>query len=573
MALDICASIEQDEFYKKFLTNQGAEVTLSFTDQLAKLSDGLEKISNELNLSVKEQHGSLLKQAANQSNSHERLETIAGQVRQLEAAASNLRAKISGPHTRLESQTRVLKNLHEASHLLRQTVRFLQLFKRLESTEDLPAVAKILYELEPLMEDENLKKIGFLNDERGVIATKRQKLLHIINRDLATGLERDQLELVAKNLQIFANLQCLSQTIDEQLETFIGDLKHSLKACFAGTEVKSLKQGSKVTVEEKKTPGKAPTLTTSQHFRSKLWAALEWLFEEEIFEVLKQVQLLEKGLESVRQSGDSAKVTPETVRSKFLQDLETFLRKAFEDAAPHVVQCLQQGLPRLLAATRSLELKQSHKFSRTLFSSLEVGFLEKCGTNLKTPLNGVDLPTPETVDALIRAASAELSAASVDENLLLMVAGVFNAVNRDLWNKIEAHIKLGADSKQVFDVPNTAQLQNRELANTIHYHQLCVEQLVKEGKFEQSSPAGKLILDKLNEGKLLVLAILQQLIDAFNAAVNIILLSVHREPGLASGQIATSAPSLYMKELIDFLQRNWTAHIIPFSDKLSVEQR
>lgn len=56
------------------------------------------------------------------------------------------------------------------------------------------------------------------------------------------------------------------------------------------------------------------------------------------------------------------------------------------------------------------------------------------------------------------------------------------------------------------------------------------------------------------------------------AAVNIILLSMHREPGMNTQNIATSGPSLYMKELIDFLQRNWNAHITPFNDRTSIDQ-
>lgn len=87
-----------------------------------------------------------------------------------------------------------------------------------------------------------------------------------------------------------------------------------------------------------------------------------------------------------------------------------------------------------------------------------------------------------------------------------------------------------------------------------------------------SSDAAKKIVDGLNVGRTLILTILQQLIESMNSAVNIILLSIHREPGLNTQNIATSGPSLYMKELIDFLARIWNAHIAPFSDKSSVDQ-
>lgn len=87
-----------------------------------------------------------------------------------------------------------------------------------------------------------------------------------------------------------------------------------------------------------------------------------------------------------------------------------------------------------------------------------------------------------------------------------------------------------------------------------------------------TSEAAKKIVDGLNVGRTLILTVLQQLMESMNSAVNIILLSIHREPGLNAQNIATSGPSLYMKELIDFLARIWNAHIVPFSDKSSVDR-
>ena len=56
------------------------------------------------------------------------------------------------------------------------------------------------------------------------------------------------------------------------------------------------------------------------------------------------------------------------------------------------------------------------------------------------------------------------------------------------------------------------------------------------------------------------------------STIGIILLSMHREPGLNSNNISTGTPSMYMKELQDFLNRAWTSLIIPFTDKPSVNQ-
>lgn len=78
------------------------------------------------------------------------------------------------------------------------------------------------------------------------------------------------------------------------MDTFIADIKQSIKECFSGTSVSAL-SSKKPTQRETKAavrgPGKTPTLTTSQHFRTKFWSAIEWLFDEEIYGYCSQVFL------------------------------------------------------------------------------------------------------------------------------------------------------------------------------------------------------------------------------------------------------------------------------------------
>lgn len=75
------------------------------------------------------------------------------------------------------------------------------------------------------------------------------------------------------------------------------------------------------------------------------------------------------------------------------------------------------------------------------------------------------------------------------------------------------------------------------------------------------------ILDSLNHGTTVAIKIIQQLIDSIKSAANIILLTIHREPGLNQDKPLSLGPSLYMKELQEFLNRAWNLHIAPFTDK------
>lgn len=60
----------------------------------------------------------------------------------------------------------------------------------------------------------------------------------------------------------------------------------------------------------------------------------------------------------------------------------------------------------------------------------------------------------EAVDSLIQTVEKEMKAASTDNRLLQSVTAIFIACNKDFWTKVEANIKFGGDSAQVFGKPN-----------------------------------------------------------------------------------------------------------------------
>lgn len=118
------------------------------------------------------------------------------------------------------------------------------------------------------------------------------------------------------------------------------------------------------------------------------------------------------------------------------------------------------------------------------------------------------------------------------------------------------------------DVPNASQLQNITLANTVFYHNMLVKRMIQNlGTNFMNSLSAQKILESLSHGTKIVMNIIKQLMASIKSAVNIILLSVHREPGLNSDRPISNAPSLYMKELQEFAQRAWNLHIAPFADK------
>uniref|UniRef100_A0A6B2EG50 Conserved oligomeric Golgi complex subunit 5 n=1 Tax=Phlebotomus kandelakii TaxID=1109342 RepID=A0A6B2EG50_9DIPT len=577
MKENICEKIENDEFYQNFLregVSQPVEVSkfFSYTEQINKLSEGLEALSTELQSQVREQHGALLSQASHAGKLDGTLGVVHGHMQSLVGAANRLKSHVSAPYGVLESRTKVLGRLHETTHILRQAGIFLQLHKKLLGTKEFEKQAIIFHEIDSLIENEVLNSVKFLKEEITHVQSNRRKLITLADKELNTALKNLNVDTVQRSLQIFSNLQILRKYIDDLLETFIGDIRQSIKECFTAPETKlpgardaEPRSQAKVAM---RAPGKAPALTTSLHFRAKLWNALEWLFAEEIFSFSGQIRFLQK---CVRNSG--LMDADMEIEGQWWRGLEELLKTSFSSCPPHIGQCLQQGLPKLVAETKSLftKLQMDSPFREDIYQSLEAGFLEKCGSNLKATISAVDLPSEDTLDALIRAASTELGTAIVDQRLCDMVTSVVMSCNRDVWNKLESSIKLGTDSKQIVDIPNSAQIQNTSIANLISYHAEAVRRMIDNlGSAFATSGSAKRLLENLQVGQNLVLAILQQIFDSIASAVHDIMISMHREPAL---NVSTSSSvSLYMKELHEFLSRVWGTHIGPFSDKETVSR-
>lgn len=138
------------EFYKQFLEpseKKNLETTLSITEQVKKLGDGIEILSRELQKQILENHDDLLRQASHATRLENVLETMNMHVQNLFANAERLKAQIHGPYKILENHTKILGRLHLASHILRRVNRIQQLNKRLANTNDPVQKATLLQEL------------------------------------------------------------------------------------------------------------------------------------------------------------------------------------------------------------------------------------------------------------------------------------------------------------------------------------------------------------------------------------------------------------------------------------------
>lgn len=170
--------------------------------------------------------------------------------------------------------------------------------------------------------------------------------------------------------QVFTNMQVLPKYVDDLLDIFIGDIKHSIKECFAGIETKKVterKSRPGGTVDQSKpkpSPGKPQGTTASQQFSRKFWTALESLFDEEIYNCWKQINFLTKCLKKVVYQPNATNLFESVDIEKHFHDrLNELLRVSFTDCPAHIRQCLVQDLPKLMRLTKQLHSKCENRLN------------------------------------------------------------------------------------------------------------------------------------------------------------------------------------------------------------------
>ncbi|XP_023164195.2 conserved oligomeric Golgi complex subunit 5 isoform X1 [Drosophila hydei] len=571
------SSLDSDDDYTSAMSH------LTIGVQIQELSKRLQNTTEELHQQVRDKHGALLQQATHAGRFDAALNSLAEDVQRVRATGHRLKSQVDNQYQLVENQTQVLGRLHDVSHLLRSAGTLLTLTAKLKNTKDVLRQAELHFELGQLIEDKDLKDIEFIQEERAYVLSSRQKIRNLTQMQLVTGLQERNQTQVVNALKIFMNFNTLEKSLENLLATFIADMEQSLKECFAGTDISVLNKAdavrspthggnSSTKAQASRGPGKAPQLTTTQNFRAKFWKSLHWLLYDELYESCTQIKLLKLSLEQINQFGYTSESSDQCIPQRFWQRVQQLLRKSFDECTQHVNQTLQEGLSKLLTSARGLEqrLNNEFQFDNELFAPLEVGYVSKCAANLKACLAGVDLPGNETVDNFIRVASTELSAALIDSQLSNAIANVFIACGKELCTKLEAQIKLSADSKQVVDLPNLQQQQNTQLANVLYYYKDSVRRMLSDlqMQFERTPSAARSnIARSLDQADLLIGTILQQIMESIITAISIIILSMHREPGLNTDRLPTTGPSMYMKELQEFVTRSWSHHIELFDDK------
>lgn len=106
------------------------------------------------------------------------------------------------PFNNIETHTRVLARLHQASHILRRVNRIQQLSKKLHSTTDPVNQATVLQELEQLALDADLSDVEAVSSELRSARNQRQKVIRLATSSLTQGIMTNNVSQTSTALQV-----------------------------------------------------------------------------------------------------------------------------------------------------------------------------------------------------------------------------------------------------------------------------------------------------------------------------------------------------------------------------------
>ena len=306
--------IEEDPSLEQFLNDQfqSDEYAMKIVksevvaDVLAQLGQSIQMLNTELHQQISSRHEDLLAQTTGIESLESVLDVMTSRIGSLKELIGRISARVTEPFEKLQSRTRQLARLQDATDLLRRLIRLFYLTKRLRqqtgSTREITKAAQTLNELNFLENDgESLDGIAIIEEDRAFIAKTRKQLDKEAQIILEKGMRSENPSSIATALQVFYNLDCLGHSV----ETVFNEIcSNADKSIHEAVDIRLLADvGSKKGHADKEPhrPGKANiTMQGNQaNVRANLWAALDDMVEQ-LFLAIVNIQQLQRVLAKKR---------------------------------------------------------------------------------------------------------------------------------------------------------------------------------------------------------------------------------------------------------------------------------
>ncbi|CAK1542378.1 unnamed protein product [Leptosia nina] len=574
-SLDVCAEIENDDFYSQFLLEPIKVVTgdnVSVTEQVTKLTDGINKLTKSLECQVLAKHNDLLTQASHISDLENMLEAVRVQEESLLRGTEGLADGVYASYESLENQTIMLERVQITCNLLRHASKILVLWNKLCSINDNPAKeAMLLYELNELFNDYDFEGINLLDDVLKQVRDRRTELLNNSTELLQSSLLSGDKTKLLQCFKVFHNLQCtgeqINNTVNSILKCLQREIHNALDIQMVSIEVKKSSSG-------RIAPGKA-NIMSAQDFKIKLWDNIEKLFKVEIYNSCLKAVMLQTAVTELHAIGNFRNIA-----KNFWNELCLLFSTELEKSPSNVSQSIEIDYAKLLKCFNDLLSKLKCKnleMNRSYFTKWENSFLSKSLAKLLDPVRSMwhlnQVPNMDQIDNAIRVIAEALSISLGDKQLSISLANSVAKSIKQMHMETEQRLSMDNDVSQIIEPPTSSQQKNADLCNALYYFTSQIKRVLVNLNSLLPQESVQIVQSSLKD--ISSLPILQLFSESIKNSLFIILLTMHNEQDFVKNEDPnnkTLSCSPYMKELQQFVSRCKDIYLSMFQDKSALNE-
>ncbi|XP_077300533.1 conserved oligomeric Golgi complex subunit 5-like isoform X1 [Arctopsyche grandis] len=572
---DVCFEIENDNFYRTILSapdRHGPDKTLSVTEKIEKLNKGIDKLNSELESQVLSKHQDLLTLASHASN----LESLIGNMQLdadgLLAGIDTLHSQISILHKTLESQSTVLNRIQNVYHILKSASRVLELCRGLEKLNENPSVqASSVYQIEQIVNKNDFDGIKLLTDELLMVKRLKVTIVENASEQLRKGLASGDKNLLLASVNIFNNLHCAKEKIEEVVSTEINMLSQHIQTAL---NVQTTAEPKKYGEAAKVGPGKANVIN-SQVLKQQFWENIETLFTDVLYVSCRKIILLQNSLNDLHSFRNYRYVA-----RGFWDKLSQAFCSKLKKSSVSINQCVEVDFPKLLKCYNDLSTRIRYKdfaVQRETLSTWENSFLSKSLGKLLEPVRTMwqlnHSPYAEQVDEAVRAISSALSISLGDKQLSIALATSVAKCIKQMSTEAEQRVCMDNDAGQVIEAPSSSQQKNADLSNILYYFSVQIHRVLMNMLTILSAESVNIIQESLKD--ISSVAVLQPFCISIMSALDLILGSMHCEVDLNKVDNPNNhniTCSLYMRELQQFVSRCKDIYLSMYHDYAAVDR-
>jgi hypothetical protein len=461
-----------------------------------------------------------------------------------------------------------LKNIQKAAEILRHLIRFLYLVKRLENqiqSEDreVAKAALSLNEIDIILKESDLSGIDIVDNEVENINTIRKKILEKADSLIEQSFQSQNQSDLAIGLQVYANLDKMSEKIQSLFNSFINSIKVKINETFNASLLAKETQSRGFSILS----GIDSRIANNSKKTMALWNNLE-NFLDIYYKYYIKVYLIDRVLSRKRNPITHASYNDEitkvlngniiSVFSKKVSDLfdkqlkqsiktSTYLQQVFQTEYPKLLRSITDFYSRIAlfnpeifndsnSGEETLPLIQSIKVFEAVYVSKSQTKLNDCVVKaFNERFQGPVVPSRDDINRILNTISSEIDLSRFDEHLLEEIVKniaksltVITIKCRQLVNK-EVPVAPNTTSININSSSNLCPAitaQNIDLINSLWWLQDNLWKIIEDASEVVLKNELQVPLDEIYN---LLCSIVEPLMISITKHIEGIILKVHRE--------------------------------------------